>query len=79
MLQGMALRDDFMRDWADAGDSSNKRAAALTRGLDTLESHGVDVALRRSLLKDAKPDRWRAQFTASRWIDQGLATLDERP
>ena len=77
-LKGMALRDDFMQDWAQAGDNSTKRGASLNRGLATLESHGVDVTLRRSMLQAGKPDRWRAQFDASRWIDQAFATLDEQ-
>jgi hypothetical protein len=72
----MALRDDFLQDWSEAGDSLNKRNAALTRGLDTLESHGVEVTLRRSLLGGTQVDRWRAQFDAARWIGQGLAKLD---
>jgi len=67
-----------MNDWSAAGDSLNKRGLALNRGLDTLESHGVEVALQRSLLSGTQLDRWRAQFDASRWIGQGLAALDER-
>jgi hypothetical protein len=72
----MALRDDFMQDWSAAADSIAKRAAALNRGLDTLESHGVDVTLQRSLLAVSPVDRFRAQFDASRWIGRGLADLD---
>jgi len=77
MLQGMGLHDDFIQDWAAAGDNSTKRGASLTRGFAMLEGRGIDVALRRSLLQDAKPDRWRAQYDAARWIDQALASLDQ--
>jgi hypothetical protein len=73
----MDLRDDFMRDWSAAGDNASRRKAVLTHGFDTLESRGVDVTFRRSRLADAHVDRWRAQFDASRWIDEGLAGLDE--
>jgi hypothetical protein len=77
MLHDMAHpRDDFVQDWKAAGDNSTKRSASLTRGFETLEGRGVDVALRRSLLQDGKPDRWRAQYDASRWIDNALASLD---
>jgi len=76
MLIGMALRDDFMQDWSAAGDNSTKRGASLARGFATLEGHGVDVSLQRSLLKDAKVDRWRAQFDAARWIGEGLMNVD---